>query len=106
MDNDYPRMLYRFPSVSGAAALLQDGAYDTLIVESEGEEEGADGWHRTAAQARAAGEVEPGDTPDDNAPPTRAELETKARELGISFKGTWGDRKIADAIAERLEVHP
>lgn len=109
MDNDYPRMLYRFPSTSGAPTLLQDGAYDTLIVESEDEEDGADGWHRTAADARVAGEAQkvalPTDPPaDDTAPPTRSELEAKARELGIPFKGTWGDRKIAEAIAERLKV--
>lgn len=38
----------------------------------------------------------------DNAPPTRAELETKAKELGIKFDGRTKDKKLGQLIEERL----
>jgi len=40
---------------------------------------------------------------DDNAPPTREELETKATELGIKFDGRFSDKKIAQLIDEALK---
>jgi hypothetical protein len=39
---------------------------------------------------------------DDNAPPTREELEAKATELGIKFDGRYSDKKIAQMIDEAL----
>ena len=42
------------------------------------------------------------DTVDD-APPTRLELETKAKELGIKFDGRTSDRKLGILIQEKLE---
>lgn len=41
---------------------------------------------------------------DDNAPPTRTELETKAKELGISFDGRTTDRKLGERIADALKT--
>ena len=38
----------------------------------------------------------------DNAPPTRAELETKATELGIKFDGRWSDKRLQQYIANQL----
>jgi hypothetical protein len=38
----------------------------------------------------------------DNAPPTRAELETKAKELGIRFDGRTTDRKLGQLIQDKL----
>lgn len=103
-------MLYR----AGTRAVLESGTYDLLIV-SESEYEGAiaDGWHldQYAAKDAAAKPVEspdprspnPFDTiPDDDAPPTREELETKARELGIKFDGRTSDKKLAALIKEKL----
>lgn len=105
MDNEYPRMLYRFPAQNAYPSVLLEGAFDVLVVDSQEQEDGADGWHRSAEQAKDAGKPQAAPTvPDDDAPPTRAELETKARELGIPAKGTWGDRKIADAISEKLKA--
>lgn len=91
-------MLYR----AGGAVELQDGLYDTRIVHSEDEEREAlaEGWCLTPADARAADE--PQQPPGDDEPPTREELEAKARELGLRFDGRWGDRRLADAIAEKL----
>jgi hypothetical protein len=41
--------------------------------------------------------------PDDNAPPTRAELETKARELGLKFDGRTSDRTLLRRITQAIE---
>jgi hypothetical protein len=98
MKIELPRMLYKFP---GPVA-LQDGGYDTHIVSDESALDAAvkDGWHMTPADARKPAEV----PSDKTTEPTRAELEQKATELGIEFKGTWGDKKIAAAIAEKLSA--
>lgn len=39
---------------------------------------------------------------DDDAPPTRAELELKANELGIEFSPRIGDAKLAERIADAI----
>ena len=41
--------------------------------------------------------------PDDNAAPTRAELEAKAKELGIGFDGRTSDAKLLKRINHHLE---
>lgn len=40
---------------------------------------------------------------DDDAPPTRDELEQKADELGIKVDGRWSDKRVSDAIAAKLK---
>ena len=40
--------------------------------------------------------------PDDNAPPTRAELEAKARELGLKFDGRTSDRTLLRRITQAI----
>ena len=57
-----------------------------------------------AAQAQTQA-VEVVDTaPEDDAPPTRAELEAKAKELGIRFDGRTGDKKLGQLIQDRLSA--
>jgi hypothetical protein len=57
-----------------------------------------------AAQAEAQ-TVEVVDTaPDDDAAPTRAELEAKATELGIRFDGRTKDKKLGQLIQDRLSA--
>lgn len=57
-----------------------------------------------AAQAQAQA-VEPVDTaPEDEAAPTREELEAKAKELGIRFDGRTGDKKLGQLIQDRLSA--
>jgi hypothetical protein len=57
-----------------------------------------------AAQAEAQA-VEVVDTaPEDGAPPTRAELEAKATELGIRFDGRTKDKKLGQLIQDRLSA--
>lgn len=108
----FPQMLYRFPATGGDAVALQDGHYSTLTVSSDEEHEAAlaDGWRESASDARqadadriaAALKDEPaGD--DDTKPPTRAELEAKATELGITFRSNTSDKALADRIAAALE---
>lgn len=57
-----------------------------------------------AAKAQAQA-VEVVDTSsEDNAPPTREELEAKAKELGIRFDGRTGDKKLGQLIQDRLSA--
>jgi hypothetical protein len=51
-----------------------------------------------AAQATAAQEI----VPEDDALPTREELEAKATELGIRFDGRTKDKKLGQLIQDRL----
>jgi len=41
--------------------------------------------------------------PEDNAPPTRAELETKAREIGLKFDGRTSDRTLLRRITQAIQ---
>lgn len=50
------------------------------------------GWKKAAVVA----------APVDNSPPTRIELETKAKELGIKFDGRTSDRKLDKSIQDRI----
>lgn len=54
------------------------------------------------AAAQAAARVEAA-VPDENAPPTREELEAKATELGIPFNGRTSDKKLSGLIATALQ---
>lgn len=65
VDNNFPRMVYRYPATTNDPSAgvttqqLQDGAYDTAIAEHAKDLEGAagEGWHLSAAEARAAHEA-------------------------------------------------
>ena len=41
-------------------------------------------------------------SPDDDAPPTRDELEAKARELGVKFDGRTSDKTLLSKIEAAL----
>jgi hypothetical protein len=60
--------------------------------------------HRLLKQQAIASEIEvaPAPVPEDNAAPTRAELEAKATELGIRFDGRTKDKKLGQLIQDRL----
>lgn len=94
---EFPKMLYR----AGTGAAVDGVECAALVVQSEAEQAQAlaDGWGFSLA------EPEPVKTdPADDAPPTRAELEAKATELGVKFDGRWGDKRLSDAIAAALKV--
>lgn len=61
---------------------------------------------QAAAAAKAVEVLEVVDTtvPEDDAAPTRAELEAKAKELGIKFDGRTGDKKLGQLIQDRLSA--
>lgn len=92
---EFPKALYRH-----GAGTLVDGVECAFMVAQDAAEEAtalADGWGFVAPTA------EPVKEPADDAPPTRAELEAKATELGVKFDGRWGDKRLSDAIAAALK---
>jgi hypothetical protein len=100
----FPQMLYR----AGGSEEIHGGRFATLIVADESALSAAlaDGWRETTGAALEALHVSPdapATEPADDAPPTRDELEQKARELGIKFDGRTGDKKLASLIAEKLK---
>lgn len=73
----------------------------------------ADGWFEDPNEADAFGKAEAakaaalvgqaGGTSDTTEPPTRAELEQKATELGVKFDGRVSDKTLAERIAAALK---
>jgi len=57
-----------------------------------------------AAQAEAQAVEVVDTTPEDDAAPTREELEAKATELGIRFDGRTKDKKLGQLIQDRLSA--
>ena len=102
---DFPTILYRTPgphkkprggtyATKGAADQEQ---FDMLI---------AKGWFPSYEDA-LAGKLPPKvveEPIDEVSGPTRAELEAKADELGLSYDGRTSDKKLAERIVEALEV--
>lgn len=99
--SDSGTMVFKHPG-----QYMQDGvSYEYQIVASDAVEEAlADGWSLSvpeAKQAHDAALAAKGDS-EDNAPPTREELEAKAKEMGLKFDGRTSDEKLAAKIAEAL----
>jgi hypothetical protein len=57
-----------------------------------------------AAKAEAQAVKVVDTAPEDDAAPTRAELEAKATELGIRFDGRTKDKKLGQLIQDRLSA--
>jgi len=98
MFEEFPKMLYKVPGPHEG----NDGVtFDYVLVdgpEKESEARAA-GWDDFAAA------IEPKDGHEnDDAPPTRAELEAKANELGIEFSPKIGDKKLAERIEAALKA--
>ena len=99
MSDEFPKMLFK----AGGSEELHGGNFHTFIAQDEQDEAAAlaDGWHLIMPEAVAA--VSKSAAPeDDEAPPTRAELEAKATELGIKFDGRTTDAKLGEKIAAAL----
>lgn len=103
--NEFPRMVYR----AGGTEEIHGGRFSTLIVYDEDALDAAlaDGWRLTTTEATEQGAADHAHAlashiagPD--APPTRAELEQKATELGIEFSPRIGDAKLAERIEAAL----
>ena len=92
---EFPRFVFK----NGGPHQRAGGFYDHFVVENETEYGAAleAGWFATLPEA-----INP--PPADDAPPTRAELETKAKELGIEFSPNIGDKKLGERIQAALEA--
>lgn len=97
-------MLYKAPGPHE----IHGGHFDYTVVDAD--EEGtidaakADGWFETTTEAKAAHEEAKAQREAElNAPPTRAELEAKAKELGIQFGKKTTDEELSKLIQSKLE---
>ena len=96
---EFPKALYR----PGAGTLVDGVECAFMVAKDKAEQEAAmaDGWGFVAPAKASA--TDKAAEPADDAPPTRAELEAKATDLGIKWDGRWGDKRMADAIAAKLK---
>ena len=112
---EFPTILYRVPGTWPAKGFTfatrpanNMDEYDAAV---------ADGWHPSVPLAEEAWRKpaavqmpppQPPPVPADDAPPTRAEIEAKCRELGISVHHKHSDatllKKIEDALKEPASV--
>ena len=99
-----PTMLYKHP---GAHEMHGD-KFDYIVVDEQDVDQAKkDGWHLTTTEAKAKTKDQAKTAEavaDDNAAPTREELEAKATELGIKFDGRTSDTKLGSLIAKALEA--
>lgn len=107
---DYPKMLYKWPGPYE----IHGGKYDYTIVHGSSEEgdRKADGWRDTTTEAYDhAHRFYPmgGDSANDSikiaddAPPSRQEMETQAKSLGLKFDGRTPDRKLLSMIEAAMK---
>ena len=98
----FPTLVYKVP---GHHFGPNGSTYDYLGVKDEDAlaKALAEGWSLTLLDA-IGGKSDASDEPEDNAAPSREELEAKATELGIKFDGRTSDagllKKIDAALAE------
>jgi hypothetical protein len=102
----FPRLVYKCPGPLERAG----GTYaQKCVVDAEAFDAAmGDGWHPDmldainppVVQTAIVAPVEV--IPDDNAPPTRAELEQKAAELGLKFDGRTSNAKLGKMIADHV----
>ena len=112
-------MVYRSPATKPHTTCVDrktGQTYETKVVDAEPAEEGGkseldqaleSGWYGSPAEAidAATGKVEPEPAVDFNAPPTRAELEQKASELGVVFDDKMKDKTLSKKINQVIETH-
>lgn len=111
----FPMLVYKCPGEHHA----HDGAtykYRSASSQEELDKLSEDGWHNSlvkAVEAFKAPAKEDVKEPeivideelsqaDESAPPTREEMETKAKELGLKFDGRTSDAKLLKLINESL----
>lgn len=98
-DDQFPTIVYKGQGPHARAG----GTFDYSSANSQEELEAklANGWHATLPEAIEAHD-KPGAKAADEAPPTRDELETKAKELGIQFNSKTTDAQLGKLIAKKL----
>ena len=104
---EFPRFVFKDHGPHQRAG----GSYDHAPVESQEEFDAAlkAGWFATLPEAIETKPVialpPPAlPPPADDEPPTRAELEAKAKELGIEFSPNIGDKKLGERIQAALDA--
>ncbi len=96
---EFPRMIYRAGGPHNCEGILCE--YRMVESAEAFEQAHADGWRLTHTEAGEAAKPAPepvAEVPDDNAPPTRAEMLQRAEELGIKVDKRWSDKRLAEAI--------
>lgn len=99
---EYPCLVYKVPGPHWG-----NYAYKACADAEEWEVLKAKGWHPSLDAARGVDAILDAvevleDKLDAITPPTRAELETKAQELGVSFNKRTRDEVLAQRIADAL----
>ena len=107
---DFPTIMYKTP---GPHRKPRGGTYAYTGAADQAEFDALlkSGWfpsYEEAVAGKIAGKIIEAaeafeDAVDDVSAPTRDELETKAKELGISFNARTSDKKLSERIAEALE---
>jgi hypothetical protein len=97
---EFPALVYKVPG----KYVRPYGTYDFEGVNNAEELKAKlkEGWFLSLEEAIKPEDKEAVEEKDDNAPPSRQELEEKATELGIKFDGRFSDKKIAQLINEEL----
>lgn len=97
----YPKMVFKCP---GDQVLPGGKSYGFKVVHSDEETDVAvaNGWFPTVTEAVAGKLDEPVAQEPVEGAPTREELETKAKELGLKFGKKITDAELGDAIAAKL----
>jgi len=101
---EFPRLVFH----NNGPHQRPGGSYNHAPVENQADMDAAikAGWFATLPEAI---EFKPvivpvAVPPADDAPPTRAELEAKAKELGIEFSPNIGDKKLGERIQAALDA--
>jgi len=107
---DYPLALFRYGGSEDVDGVPVTSCVVLNVEQLEAAQ--ADGWHRSAPEALAAHEAKLAEdeaeatakreTAEDSKPPTRPELEAKAKELGIAFKPQTSSKQLLAAIEAKL----
>lgn len=99
MSLEFPALVYK----NKGPHLRAGGTYSILLVSTEKEcaEAKSNGWHENLLDA-ISNNFPTLNTAIDNAPPTREELEIKAKELGIDFHHRTSDKNLQTKIDEAL----
>lgn len=101
---EFPRLVYK----DGGPHQRMGGTFDYVCVEDEAQhaERLADGWFDTVGEAIAAPAVPKAPPDDDTKPPTRAEIEQKLGELGVTFDKRLGTAKLTTLLDAALKARP
>jgi hypothetical protein len=91
----FPTLMYRVP---GAHTGPNGTTFDYIGVRNEGQydERLAQGWHPSLEAALGHEQI------DETSPPTRDELEAKAKELGVRFNKRTSDAVLLQRIEDAL----